>query len=71
MLSFIALQTDRLILRRLTIKDSDFIFQHYHNPRVTQYFLNEPLVANYEQAQAIIKSYLEPEGKTYNRWGIF
>ena len=67
---FPTLQTDRLILRQLTIEDIDFVFQHFSNPLVTQYLMDEPPVANRAEAQAIIEFYLEPEGKTYNRWGM-
>ena len=67
---FPTLQTDRLTLRQLTMEDIEFIFQHFHDPRVTQYLMDEPPVADYAQAQAIIDFYLEPEGKTHNRWGI-
>ena len=67
---FPALQTDRLILRQLTMEDVDFVFQHFSDPRVTQYLMDEPPVADYAQARAIIDFYLEPEGKTHNRWGI-
>jgi [ribosomal protein S5]-alanine N-acetyltransferase len=67
---FSALQTDRLILRPLAMEDVDFVFQHFHDPQVVQYLMDEPPVADYAQAQAIIDFYLEPEGKTHNRWGI-
>jgi ribosomal-protein-alanine N-acetyltransferase len=67
---FPALQTNRLVLRSLTMEDADFILQHFRDPSVTQYLMDEPPVADYAQAQAIISFYLEPEGKTHNRWGI-
>jgi len=67
---FPTLQTDRLVLRQLTIADTDFVFQHFRDPRVTQYLMDEPPVADYAQAQAIVNFYLEPEGKTHNRWAI-
>jgi ribosomal-protein-alanine N-acetyltransferase len=67
---FPALKTDRLILRQLTMEDVEFVFQHFHDPQVVQYLMDEPPVADYAQAQAIIDFYLEPEGKTQNRWGI-
>lgn len=69
-LFFPNLQTERLILRQLTLEDIDFIFQHFSNPQVTQYLMDEPPVANVEEAQAIIKFFQNPESKTRNRWGI-
>jgi ribosomal-protein-alanine N-acetyltransferase len=68
--NFPILQTERLILRQLTMEDIDFIFQHFRDPRVTQYLMDEPPLEDYAQAKEIIEFYLEPEGKTYNRWGI-
>lgn len=67
---FPALQTDRLILRQLTMEDVDFVFQHFHDPQVSQYLMDEPPVADHAQARAIIDFFLEPEDKTHNRWGI-
>jgi ribosomal-protein-alanine N-acetyltransferase len=64
------LQTDRLILQQLTLEDTDFVFHHFSDPKVTQYLMDEPPVVNVEEAQAIIKFYLDPERKTHNRWGI-
>lgn len=67
---FPALQTDRLVLRQLTTEDIDFVFEHFRDPRVTQYLMDEPPLADYVQAQAIIDFYTEPEGKTHNRWAL-
>ena len=61
---FPTLQTDRLVLRQLAIADTDFVFQHFSDPSVTQYLMDEPPVADYAQAQAIVNFYLEPEGKS-------
>lgn len=67
---FPVLQTDRLVMRPLTMEDIDFVFRHFRDPSVTQYLMDEPPVADYAQAQEIISFYLESEGKTHNRWGI-
>ena len=67
---FPALETERLLLRRLTSDDADFIFQHFSDPQVTQYLLDEPPLTDYEQALEIIEFYAQPAGKSYNRWGI-
>ena len=66
------LETDRLLLRRLRDDDDDldFVFQHFSNPQVTQYLLDEPPLTEYSEAQEIVQFYDDPEGKTYNRWGI-
>jgi len=64
------LETERLILRQLTLEDADFIFRHFSDSAVTQYLMDEPPVTEYAQAQEIIRFYLEPAGKTHNRWGL-
>ncbi len=67
---FPTLQTERLILRQLTMDDLEFAFRHFSDPRVTQYLMDEPPVADHDQARAIIEFYQEPEGKSHNRWAI-
>lgn len=64
------LQTERLILRNMSEKDTPFIFQQFSDPQVTQYLMDEPPVAEMEEAQAIVDYYLHPEGKNHNRWII-
>lgn len=67
---FPAQETERLLLRPLTSDDTDFVFQHFGNPQVYQYLLDEPPVTAYAQAEEIVQFYLEPAGKSYNRWVI-
>ena len=67
---FQTLETERLILRQLMREDTDFVFQHFGNPRVTQYLLDEPPVTEYSQAEEIVQFFAEPNGKTHNRWII-
>jgi len=67
---FPPLETERLVLRQLTLEDADFVFQHFSDPAVNQYLMDEPPVKEIEQAQEIINFYLEPAGKNYNRWGL-
>ncbi len=67
---FPTLQTERLILRQLTMGDLEFVFRHFSDPQVTQYLMDEPPVADHDQARAIIEFYQEPEAKSHNRWAI-
>ena len=66
--NFPAIETERLILRQMTLEDTDFVFQHFSDPAVSRYLMDEPPVTEYAQAQEIIQFFLEPEEKTYNRW---
>ena len=68
--TFPSLETSRLHLRLLTAADTDFVFRHFGDPAVAQHLLDEPPLTDIAQAEAIIRFYLEPEGKSYNRWGI-
>lgn len=65
------LETSRLLLRPLTLADTDFIFQHFSDPLVTQYLLDEPPLTDRAGAEEIIHFYLDPSGMSrHNRWGI-
>jgi ribosomal-protein-alanine N-acetyltransferase len=57
---FPTLETERLILRQLTLEDTDFVFQHFSDSAVTQYLMDEAPVTEYAQAREIIRFYSEP-----------
>jgi ribosomal-protein-alanine N-acetyltransferase len=64
------IETQRLILKELTLQDLDFIYGHFSNEDVCRYlFDNEPL-ASIEEAQQIIDFYLDPRQNDRNRWCI-
>lgn len=64
------LSTPRLILRQMDLDDLDFAFRHFGDPEVNRYLVDEPPITTREQAEEIIRFYLHPQGKSYNRWGI-
>jgi len=68
--TFPDLETQRLILRRLQHGDEAFVFQHFSDPEVTRYLLDEDPLTRREEAEEIIQLYADPAGKTHNRWGI-
>lgn len=55
---FPTLETERLILHQLLREDTDFVFQHFSNPAVTEY----------SQTEEIVQFYAEPMEKTHKRW---
>lgn len=67
---FPKLETERLLLRELTIEDAEGIFACFSNDDVTRYYGQETL-DNIEQAERFVdffsKSYIEKRGI---RWGI-
>ena len=65
---FPTLETERLILRQMTLEDTDFVFQHFSDSAVSRYLMDEPPVTEYAQAQEIIRFYCEPEEGTHDRW---
>jgi ribosomal-protein-alanine N-acetyltransferase len=67
---FPRLQTRRLFLRQLTLGDIEFVFRHFSDSMVTRYLFDEEPLARREQAQELIRFYMNPTGKTYNRWAI-
>jgi len=67
---FGALETARLLLRPLAAGDLDFVFQHFSDPEVGRYLVDEEPLTTREEAQAIVDFYGSPGPKTYNRWVI-
>lgn len=67
---FPPLETERLVLRCLAAGDADFVFRHFSDPEVTRFLLDEDPLTHRSQAEELIRSYLEPTGKTHNRWAI-
>ena len=52
------LETNRLVIRQLTLKDTEFIFQHFSNSEVNRFLLDDDPVTRREQAEEIIEFYL-------------
>ncbi|WKZ35450.1 MAG: GNAT family protein [Anaerolineales bacterium] len=67
---FPKLETERLLLRPLTMNDLDFVFRHFSEPLVTEFLLDEAPISDIAQAREMIESYQESETKSWNRWGI-
>ena len=62
------LETERLLLRRFTPEDAEFVLRHFSDPEVTKYLLDAAPLATIEQAHALIGEYLRPTARTFNRW---
>jgi ribosomal-protein-alanine N-acetyltransferase len=67
---FPQLETERLILRRLTMADVEFVFQHFSDPMIYRYLMDEEPMTDRSQGEGLIEFYLDPNGKSHNRWGI-
>lgn len=64
------LESEHLVLRPLTLEDVSFIYHHYTDPAVLRFLVNYAPIANLNEARQMVESYLNPSGKTFNRWGI-
>jgi [ribosomal protein S5]-alanine N-acetyltransferase len=67
---FPELESERLTLRYLTIADIEFIHGHFSDPEVSRYLLDEDPVSDRGEAEAIVRHYLNPTDKNFNRWGL-
>jgi [ribosomal protein S5]-alanine N-acetyltransferase len=67
---FPSIETARLLLRPLAAGDLDFVFQHFSDPKVGRYLVDEEPLTTWAQAQEIVDFYVSPGARTYNRWVI-
>lgn len=67
---FPALTSERLLLQPLARTDSAFIVDHFLDPLVQRYLLDDEPISTPEQALAIMDFYLEQPDAPYNRWVI-
>ena len=62
-------ETKRMTLRMLELKDLESIHRQFSDPDMCRYFSEPP--CDLEEAKAIIEHYQNPEGKGYLRYGMF
>lgn len=66
---FPPIETERLLLQQMEARHIDFVFQHFSDPEINRFLLDDEPVRTMEQAQEIIDFYVPPR-KSYNRWVI-
>lgn len=66
---FQKIETERLVLRQLTIEDKEFILKHFSDDEVCKYFDQEPF-SKMEEAEELIHWYARPDKDPCRRWGI-
>lgn len=64
---FPLIETERLLLQPMEAGHIDFVFQHFSDPEINRYILDDEPVQTMEQAQEIVDFYVPPR-KSYNRW---
>ncbi len=65
---FKELVTDRLLLKNISMCDREFVFAHFSNNEINRYLFDAEPVTDYNGADEIINSYLQPEPKPHHRW---
>ena len=67
---FTELETDRLYLRNISLKDRGFIFKQFSCEKVTQYLFDVEPLTSIQDADKIIAFYVKPEPRLQHRWVI-
>lgn len=68
--NFHELDTSRLHLRELTMKDAEFIYNLYSDSTVCKYLYDEELFTQIEESECFIKWNTYSDENSHNRWGI-
>jgi [ribosomal protein S5]-alanine N-acetyltransferase len=64
------LTTDRLLLRGVRESDVGFLFDHLSDSEVCRYLYDAEPYTTIDEAEGLIQLFIDPEGKTLNRWII-
>lgn len=62
------LETERLILKNIGTEDRDFIFKEFSNDDINKYLFDAEPFTSVEDADELIKYYLEMEPRNQHRW---
>jgi ribosomal-protein-alanine N-acetyltransferase len=69
-MDFPDLTTDRLLLRDVRESDADFLFTHLSDGDVCRCLYDAEPHTTIDEAERLIQLFVDPEGKTRNRWII-
>lgn len=67
---FTNLETERLLLKNIDVKDREFIFDMFSDQMVNKYLFDAEPLTDISGADEIIEFYLEPEPRLQHRWII-
>ena len=67
---FIDLETERLILKNISMDDREFVFSHFSDSEVNKYLFDTETVTDMQGADEIVEFYLKPEPRSWHRWVI-
>lgn len=70
MVLFNNIETERLILKNISIDDREFIFKQFSDDVVNRYLYDAEPLSDKEGADEIIRFYTQPEPRLQHRWII-
>lgn len=67
---FCDLETERILLKNISIDDRDFVFSQFSDRVVNRYLFDAEPLSTMEDADEIINMFLQAEPRTHHRWII-
>lgn len=64
------IETERLILKNISMEDREFIFSQFSDNEVNRYLFDAEPLTNLEEADEIIRFYTQKEPRAQHRWII-
>lgn len=64
------IKTERLLLKNISMTDNEFLLGHFSDAMVNRYLFDAEPLASIQEAEDIIKFYLQPEPRLQHRWII-
>ncbi|HOH98213.1 MAG TPA: GNAT family N-acetyltransferase [Candidatus Cloacimonadota bacterium] len=65
---FTDLETDRLLLKNISLKDAGFLYEQFSNDFVNKYLFDYDPLSSIDEAIDLIKFYSVPEPRNQHRW---
>ncbi|WBW98976.1 GNAT family N-acetyltransferase [Oceanirhabdus sp. W0125-5] len=62
------IETERLLLKNISMDDRDFIFSQFSDDVVNKYLFDAEPVTNMKEADEIVNFFLQPEPRLDHRW---
>ena len=67
---FTDLETERLLLKNISLDDGEFIFNQFSNDTINRYLYDAEPLSNMDEAEELIRFYIQPEPRSQHRWII-
>lgn len=64
------IETERLLLKNISMEDRNFIYNQFSDDEVNRYLFDAEPLANLQEAEELIKFYIQSEPRIQHRWII-